>query len=708
VSSVASAPEGAAPGAGPAPSRPTASASRYLDAGLALVLATGLVVLGFITTGGLDVVAAGGDTWSEVVISVLGGSAVAAAVVLGARGRLWGGVTVGLFAALALLTALSVLWSVAPDDSWQSAAQCFAYLAAFAAAVALARIAPRRWPVLIGAVTIAAVALAGYALLAKALPATLDPGDQVGRLQVPFGYWNAIGVIAALGLPGCLWAGTELRGARILRIAAPLAIAVLISAILLSYSRSALLVAVLGAGAWVAFVPLRLRAAALLAMGSAGAAVIAAWALSTPALTGDRAGSQTWSPTLGEARRVSAGHGFTIVLLATALVLLSAGLVYAVGLERVRLSSSARRRIGVALVALVVLLPVLGIGALAESSRGLTGEVSHVWSSLTSSGAQANVVGDNAERLLQFGNSRPVYWRAGMDVGDHFPLAGAGAEGFAVAHTAYANVTIPVSHVHSYPVETYADLGLIGVAISLALLIAWAIAAARPLALRTTWSSLSRDQARERRGLITLAIVVVAFGIQSAVDWTWYFTGVALPAIVAAGWLAGRGPLNVPVGRAIGRRPLLQRPAAGAALTALAAVTLIGAWGIWQPLRSADAYSASLDAISAGHFGQAFADARDALKIDPVTIQPLPVLSQLYLGAGDPGTARAELVQATQRQPQNPDAWSMLGQFDLSRHNPRGAYASLRRELQLDRTNVSVAATVTTLGRQLGLPVPKP
>ena len=66
-----------------------------------------------------------------------------------------------------------------------------AYLAAFAGAAALARLAPERWPALVGAIATAAVGLAGYALLVKVFPATLDAGDALGRLQSPFGYWNA-------------------------------------------------------------------------------------------------------------------------------------------------------------------------------------------------------------------------------------------------------------------------------------------------------------------------------------------------------------------------------------------------------------------------------------------------------------------------------------------------------------------------------------
>ena len=43
--------------------------------------------------------------------------------------------------------------------------------------------------------------------------------------------------------------------------------------------------------------------------------------------------------------------------------------------------------------------------------------------------------------------------------------------------------------------------------------------------------------------MLTMLAVVLTFGIHSTIDWTWFFPGVTIPALVCAGWLAGRGPL---------------------------------------------------------------------------------------------------------------------------------------------------------------------
>ena len=44
--------------------------------------------------------------------------------------------------------------------------------------------------------------------------------------------------------------------------------------------------------------------------------------------------------------------------------------------------------------------------------------------------------------------------------------------------------------------------------------------------------------------MVTLLAVVVTYAVSSLIDWTWFIPGVTVPALVCAGWLAGRGPLS--------------------------------------------------------------------------------------------------------------------------------------------------------------------
>lgn len=649
-----------------------------------LGLAAALTVLAFVTTGGFDgsITVSGANTWSEIVITLLGAGVCAAALLLCARQPGWGATAVSLFGALMALTALSILWSVQPDDSWQASNLTLAFLATFAGGAALARLAPARWAALLGAVGVTAVVLSGYALLAKVFPGSLAASQTQGRLQAPLGYWNATGVVAAFGLPPCLWAWTRRDGGPILRALSVPSAALLISVVILSYSRSSLLVAVITVGVWFAFVPHRLQGALMLALAGIGAAVITAWGLARPALTSDGA-------TL--AARTSAGHTYGVVVLVVIVLLTGAGVAAVIARQRVTVPEGIQRRIGMGLLGVLALVPVLIVVALAASSRGLTGEISHAWHSLTSVNSG---VGDNASRLGQFGSSRPLYWSEGITVGEHALLKGVGALGYATARTRYTTNQHVAGHAHSYLVQTFADLGLIGLALNLALLVSWWLAASRAIEPRTGWTLIDERRVPEREALVTMALVVLAFGLQSAIDWTWFFPGVTVPALLCAGWLAGRGPLSRPVGRAARRAPILNRPGVAAAVTVLTGTALLGVWLIWQPLRSANAANAAENYALASNRGAAFSSARDAVDYDPLALQPLFVLSSLYRAAGNQAAARRELVDGVRTQPDNYESWLQLGSFDLGNHHPKLALTSLSRALALNPTVPSTGLAV--------------
>ena len=120
---------------------------------------------------------------------------------------LWGGASVLLFAGLAALTFASIGWSVQPSNSWLEANRTLSYLGAFAAAAGLARLWPGRWRAIIGGVGAGATAICLYALITKVFPATLDPTEPVARLSAPFDYWNAVGLMAAMGIPAACGPG---------------------------------------------------------------------------------------------------------------------------------------------------------------------------------------------------------------------------------------------------------------------------------------------------------------------------------------------------------------------------------------------------------------------------------------------------------------------------------------------------------------------
>ena len=195
--------------------------------------------------------------------------------------------------------------------------------------------------------------------------------------------------------------------------------------------------------------------------------------------------------------------------------------------------------------------------------------------------------------------------------------------------------------------------------------------------------------------------VVLAFGAHSAIDWTWFVPGVAVPSLFCAGWLAGRGPLAAPVGRRAQARKLARNPAVGAAIAGLAAAVLLAAWAVWQPLHSADAASAAISAASRGDIGSALSNARAAVSRDPLALEPRFLLSGIDSSAGNERAARAALADAIDVQPENFESWLALADYDLRHNAPARALVSLRKTLSLNVNSVQAFQEVAQANAEL-------
>jgi tetratricopeptide (TPR) repeat protein len=640
------------------------------DVVVGAAIAVGLGVIAFVTAGGTDL---GPNTWAEIALILVGATLGALALVFSAGGRAWGAIALLLFAALAAWTAASVAWSVKPDDSWVEAGRTASYLAAFGGALALARLMPERWSGVIGAVAALTVVVSGYALLVKVFPATFDAGGTTGRLRLPFDYFNAVGQLAALGVPAWVWLGARREGGPFTRALAVPALGVLSTTIVLSYSRGAIVIVALGLAVWFAVVPLRLRAALMLGLGLLGGLIATAWALHEHPISHDN---------FALAARASAGHKFGLVLIAVVVIQVIVGLIAGIRVDRVRLAERTRGRVGTVLIALAVAGGLGGLGAVIA-----TGKVSKAWTQLTSpnSGGAAN----NPNRIFATGSSRGRYWNESLKVGEHAALKGVGADGFATAHLRYYSNAgaLAVDHSHGYLFQTFADLGLIGVALSLALLVAWGSSAARTADIRRRG-----PPSAERIGILTLLVIVLVAGLGSAIDWTWFIPGVALPGLICAGWLAGRGPIDQPVGRA--SRPRFGAPGAILIATATTSIVLLIAWTIFQPLRSANADAAAWAAAASGDTATAISKASTAADEDSVSVDPLFDLSGFYHASGENAAAVGALDRAISRQPDNPATWLQKGRLLTELGRPRAALAPLRRAAELnldDRVAVEIA-----------------
>jgi O-Antigen ligase len=713
--------------------------------GLTLLIAGIFCFITFFAGGGLPPTQQ--MTTMEIILTLGCGVIVAAAVLLTPPGRrVYGLWPVGLLLAFTALTALSVVWSVQPDDSWQDAGRMLAYSAVFGAAVALVRAAPTRWPAVLGGVTLAAVIVCGYALLTKVFPAGLDAHDIYARLQAPYGYWNATGLTAAMGVIGCMWLGARRTGHALLSALAYPAIGLLLLTLMLAYSRGALIALAVGLALWFCIVPLRLRGATLLLSGAVGAGLVVAWDFSRHALSADSVALHA---------RGIAGRQLGVLVLAMLIVLAIIGLAIGFTTGRRPPSRTTRYNAGAILLSVLVLAVIAFAGALAASNRGFTGSISHDFHSLTN--PHAAVPPNTPGRLTAIGSVRARYWNEALKVFQAHPVLGTGARSYGTARLRYRTEDLEAKDAHGFVVQTLSDLGLVGLALALALLAAWIAAAGRPThpfnrrwtswreLKRTGWQGIGwraigdpptstdgrseidqRSYSAERIGMLSMLCLVVVFGVHSTVDWTWFVPGDACVALLCAGWLAGRGPLGISTpselsaelasavavtspaesdGAEGGGGPRrLSLPYLGeldplrmGIAVAVVVGALLAAWAQWQPQRSANASQEAL-ALSARDPSGARSAAQSAVSYDPLSAEALFTLSTIQQHAGQSALARATLVRAVHLQPSNPQTWQALGEYDLLAgppvDNPTAALNELRAAVYLNPEAVAPLSVI--------------
>jgi hypothetical protein len=741
VSAVAGSPE--APAARPYAPAPAPPAERRRGRGTAEVAAAVALVLAltaFVADGGLRLER---TTYVEIALMGLGALLCAAALLLPrARAQRLHGVPALL--ALALLTAytaISIIWSLAPSDSWIEANRTFAYLSAFAGTMALARLAPGRWAAILHGIAIACVVVGAWALLTKVFPGALAENEIYARLRAPFDYWNSVGLNAAIGVIALLWLGARRSGRPAINALAWPGIALLEVALMLSYSRGALLALLVGLAFWFAAVPLRLRGAVVLLGATAGAAGVVGWAFAMTGLSTDRLPIEV---------RADTGHELGALLLLMLVLLLAVGLAAGfLGAERPA-SPQAKRIAGRALLGVLAAIPVIVLIALATAPGGIDGQVSEAWGDLTNPNAETPA--NTPNRLKEPSSVRARYWEEAFDVHGISPWIGSGAGAYATVRNRFRTGTLYVRHAHGYGPQTLADLGWAGLALSLLALGLWAWGAIRTAGLRPRDRGLPWDA--ERVGMATLIAIALVFGVSSFVDWTWFVPANAVMGLLAAAWVVARPPLRtrlqdaalasaapeparvrwpesgplwappgeppppaadiagpgaVPVAEAEWRRrsPFPWIPAAAAAL--VLALALAAGWSAFQPVRAVHAGDAAIERLERGELDAAVSIAGIAHDRNPLSPEPLWELGYIEQQRGRLANAEEALEEAVRLQPANAETWRRLGRFQLSTLNqPADALASFRAAYFLDPRNPASTSDFLEASRANGQPAAQP
>jgi hypothetical protein len=628
------------------------SASRADLAGSALsIAAVAVAALAVLAGGGTDVRALLWIGGGAALLAATGAVAAAVGLLPVPRPGLAGLALLGFLAAHAAWSGITIVWSIAPDRSWDAVNRALAYLALLAVGMvvgAAVRSAPRA----------AAAALAGllgvataWSLLGKVVPALGTDVERSARLIGPLDYWNALALGVALSLPLWLWFASERRHAPLVRAAAVAALAWSAVALLLTGSRGGVLVSAVAVAAWAALARPRLEGAAALALSLPVGGAIGIWALTRPGIAeaGADAAAQTRDGAL-LGLLLAAGTAVVVVL---ALALLRWE-------QEAPLRAEERRRLGRGAVAAGVAAVAVGSVAFVVQAGG--------------PGAVLDEIRDPPEEQVQndptrFGevasNNRWNWWTDAWEISRRHGTRGAGAGAFELARRPIrADAQSPLDP-HNLVLKALSETGVPGL-----LLVLGIVASAAAVAV----CALRRLVGPDRAAAAALVAAAAAWLAHSLVDMTWELAAVTAPVLLALGVLSVSGR---PRRAGSGRRPLAAVAAAGLAAAAILSLAF--------PRLAEQRVDEALAALAEGQPRTAIEYARDAQDYNPLSVEPLHVEAVAYEAVGRLDEAETLYVRAVELQPQNAVTWYELGRFEYeSRSNLTRALTYLDRSWGLD------------------------
>ena len=546
---------------------------------------------------------------------------------------------VGLLILLVVWVALSIAWSSAPAQSVLDVERLLVPVAGTIAVLLLCR--RRGVADVVLAVAVAITVLCAYGLATRLFP------DHFGvefepiagyRLSEPIGYWNGLGILAAMGL--VLSVGTAIEATSLWRrVVGSVSLVVLAPTLYFTYSRGSWIALAVGVGAVLLVTPRRLATIGSLAL-LAPAPVLAVLAASQfSALTRLQA-------TLAAA--TDEGRDLTLVLLGIGALAAGAALLLHVLATRIDAGQRARVVLGSALAVGVATALVL-VFAQAGAPWTLASDAVDAFQRPPAAG---DADGDLNDRLFDFsGSGRVDLWRVALSTAESEPLLGTGAGTFERYWQQDARWTFKARDAHNLYLETLAELGPIGLAILAAVMLV----------------ALAACVAARRSPLVPIAFgAFVAYAVHAGVDWDW-----ELPAVTLAAFIVGTLGL---VALRTGEARRLAKPARVAATAATAGVAAVAVLGFVGN----DALDRAEYALGVGNPSAAVREARIAKQFAPWSPYPLTVRGEALLALGRVGEARTAFRDSIEVDDGYWRAWLGLGVASSGRER-RAAIAEAKR-----------------------------
>jgi len=492
--------------------------------------------------------------------------------------------------------------------------------------------------------------IAAIALLERLEPDLLPflKGDPIpenypgARLRFPLEYWNGLAAMLAMGLPALSWIGSEGR-TRLGRAVASGVIPLVGLALYMTFSRGGILEVLVATAVLLALFPRRLW---LLTVTVAPAA---AFVLLVRELN---ARQELLDFLPGEATAEQGGEMFWIVIavaVTTGLVRLALDVGFQAGRIKVpRASARLTNLIGALAAGAVVLLLLAGIGS------GFLGER---WDEFR----QPETSGNVSQRLGSVSSSERYFlYDAAIAAGQTEPATGIGPGTFEYWWSREGEGRQFVRDAHSLYLEAFAELGVPGLLLVLALVFA-------PISIGIRL--LLRHGPGESRSLLAAAVAsMVAFVVAAGIDWAWELTVLPAAFLLLAAAVAGpsartgviRDP-GKPAG-SWGRSP--RWIGAAFALVSIAALAL--------PLAGTQLVRDSQAEVRSGRLDGALARAERGVALQPWSASALVQEAQVLELYGQYGLAAESAREATRKEPGNWRNWYVLASI-LDAVDPAGA-----------------------------------
>jgi hypothetical protein len=538
----------------------------------------------------------------------------------------------------------------------------------------------RALPHWIAGLSIAICGIGLVALTSRLIPGSFSSRDldvflpaAATRLSFPLGYWNGLAIFLALGVPLLLSIAVASQAPAIRGLAlAP--IPMIACVIYLASSRGGVVTAVVGGATFLALTERRWAATAAIVTSALGGAVTIALLLQRHELVDGPLGTH-----LVERQGRSAAGLIALACAAT-------GVLYAIGCK-VLLGRKIRPApvVGWAIVGVVVIAMAIAVAAANPAQRFQTFKAPPGQLAAIDRGnfVQQHLVSSRGSGRWQFWSAAVEQWRSA-------PINGRGAGSYGSWWAEHGSIPLFVTNAHSLYLETLGELGLIGLAL---------IVAVVGLGSYVGVTRALRASGAVRVYAAALTGVFLGCATAAGFDWIWELTSVSLVGFTALALVTGPATATpAGVSAVDADRPARRaRRRFGLGVAAiLIAWSLVCAQAI--PLLAQREITRSQDAAARGDLAQALKAAESARDIQPWAATPYLQLALVSEQVGALQPARNWIDGAIARDRNDWRLWLVSARIETKLGLVNAAAVSLRRAIELNPRSPLFAGMRTSQG----------